>query len=115
LLLSAFVVQTFSKPFIVLDYFANTRAYAKNCENKARPAMHCNGKCQMMKKLQQEEKQSKENAERKGNYKIEVLSSRSFYCHVEQATYGQRSVTYNNAGEQKPVNMPREYFHPPAA
>jgi len=51
ILLLAFVSQTFAGPFIMLDYFVNTAAYAKNCINKARPKMHCNGKCQAMKKI----------------------------------------------------------------
>ncbi len=37
ILLLAFVAQTFSKTFIVAGYYANTAAYAKNCENKAKP------------------------------------------------------------------------------
>ena len=44
ILLLAFVAQTFSKTFIVAGYYANTAAYAKNCENKAKTKMNCNGK-----------------------------------------------------------------------
>jgi hypothetical protein len=40
----------FSSQFIRLDYLLNRASFVKNCENKARPALHCNGKCQMMKK-----------------------------------------------------------------
>lgn len=41
--------------------------------------MHCNGKCQLMKKIQQEEQQEKEDAARKAENKNEVISSKSFY------------------------------------
>ena len=71
----AFLIQTFSKPFIIADYYANTADYAKNCINKLIPAMHCNGKCQMMKKLQEQEKKDQESSERKSGNKTEVLSS----------------------------------------
>lgn len=74
ILLTAFAAQTFNRAVIVVDYYANTAAYAKNCINKARPAMHCNGKCQMMKKIQEEEKKDQENAERKDAGKNNKLS-----------------------------------------
>jgi len=50
LLLLAFSAQTFSSPFILLDYYVNTAAYARKCVNKAKPKLQCNGKCQVMKK-----------------------------------------------------------------
>ncbi|MFY8004320.1 MAG: hypothetical protein ACOVNR_05730, partial [Chitinophagaceae bacterium] len=81
IILAAFLAQTFSKNFVMADYFTNTAKYAKNCENKAKPKMHCNGKCQMMKKLQQEEKKDQENPERKSENKSEIaLSIKSFFA-----------------------------------
>lgn len=54
--------QTFSKWFVVLEYDLNKGFISKNlCINKARPKLHCNGKCQMMKKLAEEEKQNSSN------------------------------------------------------
>jgi hypothetical protein len=51
------LVQVFNKWLIVFDYRLNKDFIAKNlCENKAKPKMHCNGKCQLMKKLAAEEK-----------------------------------------------------------
>lgn len=79
LFLMAFVAQTFSAPFLLADYYINTAAYAKNCINKARPKLHCNGKCQVMKKIQEEEKKEQENAGRFENIKTGVLSTKSFY------------------------------------
>lgn len=78
-LLFAFMTQAFNGGLVLVNYYTNTAAFAKNCENKARPKMHCNGKCQVMKKLQQEEKQDQQNAERKSTNKVEVLSSKSFF------------------------------------
>jgi hypothetical protein len=57
LLLSLLLLQTFSKWVVILDYRINKKYIAeKLCENKARPALRCNGKCQLMKKLAAEEK-----------------------------------------------------------
>ena len=58
ILLLAFMASSFCRAVIVMDYYANTGVYAKNCENKARPKMRCNGKCQMMKRLAAEEEQN---------------------------------------------------------
>jgi hypothetical protein len=49
--------QHLSRITILADYAMN-RSYIANvlCENKSKPAMHCNGKCYLSKKLQQDEK-----------------------------------------------------------
>ncbi len=114
ILLVAFLAQVFTKPFIVLDYYSNTAAYAKNCENKAKPTLHCNGKCQMMKKLKQEEEnKEKQNPEKKSGGKDEVLSSKSFYTTF---SFYKASIssTYKNYTCGRIVDMPQPVFHPPA-
>jgi len=83
ILISIMLVQCFSDQFVQLDYYLDTVAFAKNCVNKARPAMHCNGKCQMMKKIQQQEKKDEQVPVRRGENKNEVLSSKSFFCVIE--------------------------------
>lgn len=113
-ILTAFLAQTFSKTFVVMDYYANTAAFAQNCENKARPAMHCNGKCQMMKKLKQQEKKDAENAERKAGPKIEVISSKAFFASVTSTTSTARQFFFarnNNEVRDRAVAI----FHPPGA
>ncbi|MGG9964774.1 hypothetical protein [Ferruginibacter sp. SUN106] len=114
-LIIAFTAQTFSGGFVMLNYYSNTAAFAKNCENKARPKMHCNGKCQMMKKLQQEEKQDQQNPERKSDNKIEVLSSKSFF-------YSTTTIFSVIAFKAVPVekdypikDIAYSFFHPPQA
>jgi hypothetical protein len=53
------LAQVFSKWLMVIDYTVNKDYIAKNlCENRRRPALHCNGKCQLMKKMALEEDQS---------------------------------------------------------
>lgn len=111
--LIAFASLTFSKAFVVFDYFTNTKAFAVNCENKVRPQIHCNGKCQMMIKLQQEEKKDNQNPERKAENKNElVLSSKSFspalYWHVSL-----QKKTYPSIATGKATKMPRSILRPP--
>ena len=112
ILFLAFSVQTFSVPFISLDYFVNTAAYAKNCVNKTKPKMHCNGKCQMMKKIQQEEKKEQQNSERRSENKVQVLSSRSFFSILTIPIMPVNPhFSYVTAGN--PVGRTKTVFHPP--
>lgn len=113
LLLLTFSAQIFSSPFIMLDYYLNTAAYAKNCINKARPRLHCNGKCQAMKKIREEEKKEQQNNERASEYKVQqVLSSKSFFCLlVIPARASQKIIPHGNSG--LPINRHNPIFHPP--
>lgn len=99
-----------------LDYYTNRLAYAKDCVNKARPQLHCDGKCQLMQKIKAQEKKEQENQEKKAELKVSllVLSSRSFY-HT-----GDLQTTCNITGEYAvfqvaaTVDQPSSFFHPPA-
>ena len=113
--LAAFLAQTFSRTLVIADYYTNTSKYAKNCENKAKPKMHCNGKCQMMKKLQQEEKKDQENPERKSENKNEVvLSTKSFFATIP-TQYLIESISKNllPSSDGKSIDRSFDIFHPP--
>lgn len=110
----AFVNQTFSAPFIMLDYYANTAAYAKNCVNKAKPKMHCNGKCQMMKKMAEEEKKEKENSDRKADYKAPLLSSKSFFYNITEHVVIYNIITTHFVSSAL-QHRSFDFFHPPQA
>jgi hypothetical protein len=112
ILLLAFVSQTFAGPFIMLDYFVNTAAYAKNCVNKAKPKMHCNGKCQAMKKIQEEEKKDQQNAEEKAASKLQVLSSRSFFSLLIIPAISSNKILFHTFSDS-PVDRNLSVFHPP--
>lgn len=112
--LATFTCQTFYKAFIVFDYAANTAAYAKNCENKSRPKMHCNGKCQMMKKLKEQEKKDAQNPDRKNENKNEnILSSKSFFTN-DLATFSPiEKKEFPRLPVAKEIKIARSIFHPP--
>jgi hypothetical protein len=114
ILFIAFAVQSFDKLFILVDYYGNTAAYAKNCENKDKPMMHCNGKCQMAKKLQQEENKDKQNPNRRADNKDEVLlSAKSFFATVPPSWQQPYKINYPFLFDGKEIKMPRSIFHPP--
>ena len=84
LFLVSFLIQTFSSNLLVVNFYANQKYIAANlCLNKNRPEMKCCGKCQLTKKLKQEENKDRQNPERKLENKEEVISSRSFFSTIE--------------------------------
>lgn len=117
LLLCAFSMNVFHRTAIVLDYYADTASFARACENKALPAMHCNGKCQMMKKLREEEKKEGENPERKEENKSEItLSSKSFFASIKQpAIFLQTLLLFPQRPDDHSTDRSSDIFHPPQA
>jgi hypothetical protein len=115
ILLIAFTAQTFTKDLIILDYYTNKAAYEKDCVNKDKPMMHCCGRCQLKKRLQQEENNEKQNAEERSANKNQTLSSRSFFATVPLTYQLSYSTNYFQPSCGKEIKMPRSFFHPPGA
>lgn len=114
LLLSSFLAQTFNQAITVSGFYVNQSAIATNCENKFRPALHCNGKCQLAKKLKQEEKKDQRNPERKLENKTEVVSFRSYFVsNISPAEISQHNYFIFSGGNTVDFSFP--IFHPPCA
>jgi hypothetical protein len=63
--------------WIFVSFKINQDYIAKNlCENRAKPKMQCNGKCQLMKKLKQTDKEEQKQLPQTLKEKYEVS-----YCH----------------------------------
>ena len=117
LVLLAFIAQSFSRTWVVADYWLHTGYYAAHCENKARPELHCNGKCQMMKNMRAEERKDAENQERLSEkFDNLPLSSKHFIADLVAPTIllGLTSTPpYSSAG---PLNgHGPAMLRPPAA
>jgi hypothetical protein len=111
-LLISFLAQTFGQAFIVANYYLNTAAFAKNCENKDKPRLNCNGKCQMMKKLKAHEKKEQQDPGQKSTYKSITISSKSFFAAIEASSIVS-PVFYSNIYSVAPVDRNSDIFHPP--
>jgi len=111
-LITAFVIQTFSGGVVMLDYYTNTTTFAKNCVNKARPALHCNGKCQMMKKLKQQENTNKQTPGRSNENRTEVLyfSANQFIVQFIPVSI---DVTYPSFKDRSTTKIAFDFFQPP--
>lgn len=111
-LLLAFIAQTFNRTVIVLDYYANQTYIAQNlCENRSKPQMKCKGKCQMMKKLQQEEKKDQTNPDRKMENKSEVLPADFGTYNIPY--YSINTIEYISLQEDPETSFTSSLFHPP--
>jgi hypothetical protein len=115
LLLLCFLAQSFSRWLVVVDYCIDTAAYAKNCVNKDKPMMHCNGKCQMCKKMEQQDNPDKQTPERRSaNDKNDPLSCDQDFSSGTSLIYMSATATrYAELSPGKTSRMPRSFFHPP--
>jgi hypothetical protein len=110
-----FLAQSFSRYLVVVDYCVNTDAYARNCVNKDKPMMHCNGKCQLCKKMEQQDNPDKQTPERKsGNDKNDPLSCDPVFSDLTALFYmSDTGSRYPELLSGKAIGMPRSFFHPP--
>lgn len=111
LLFLATLLQAFSKVVIYIDFKINENYIAANlCENKARPQLHCNGKCQLSKQLKKDEENSKESKK--------TIQEAVYYCNA--AHFEIAAVIYFHSVPSYPAHVAhtlqadkQRIFHPP--
>ncbi|WP_157976877.1 hypothetical protein [Taibaiella helva] len=112
-LIAALLTQSLSKGIIVLSYFTNKRAYERYCVNKARPQLHCDGKCQMAKKIKAEEERDQKDP-LKSTASETVLILQDHFVRI-QPVYLPLALKVNifpyAIGHTR--DMSRSCFHPP--
>lgn len=115
-LLFAFAIHTFNRVVIVFGFYANQKTIAVTlCENKDKPILKCEGKCQLAKKLLAQQKKDQQNPDQKVEHKPEVLSSRSFYSVLSGSMTAEVTRVYEKEPVGKPVHRSFTVFHPPIA
>jgi len=112
LLLVAFFAQSFNQTFIVVGFYANQSHYARACENKSRPMLHCNGKCQLAKKFEQENKKEQQNPGRKLESKTQVIFLTSI--RVDLPSIQSYQYNYFSFSENPTKEFSCPIFHPPS-
>ena len=114
-LLLSFMAQVLNSPFIVFDYYVNTAAYAKNCINKARTELRCNGKCQMAKELKQQEEREQQNPTGENIYKTPVsLFSKSWFTTAPVVMFSAAINVFPVFQDTHTIDVSLPVFHPPA-
>jgi hypothetical protein len=114
LLLTAFTAQTFHQAVIVLGYYVNTAAFEARCVNKQAPQMKCKGKCQMAKKLQEEEKNDRQAPQRRMEQQTETLSAEHFFAVVHPRPFSINRLFHPVTCEGLPAPPAPAIFHPPS-
>ena len=112
--LASFIAQTIGNGFYIADYYMHYEKYAKNCINKTRPKLHCNGKCQLMKKIQEYEKSEKEKSEKEFSGRIHInLTDKNYFFTVNDINTADQPIQplYRNTIELSSFTSP--VFHPP--
>lgn len=112
------VLLILAKPVIpVLDYIINYDYITKElCENRAKPQMHCNGKCHLMKELAKAAEDEKPASQKKSQHQeIEVLFCETvidFSFSTNNIVVFSKNITgYSNLYSRLST---KSVFHPPS-
>ena len=114
LLFCAFAIQSFNGFFIVVNYYSNTASFAKNCENKYKPQLHCEGKCVMMKKMIAAEKKEQQTPQRKLEIKNDVYTADSFNTQLALRDASATINSFIRHSNHLLSGYNHTVFHPPA-
>lgn len=108
--------MSFSHAVILLDFYARQDFIAKNlCENRNKPMSHCCGRCQLRKRLAQENNRENSTPERRSENGTEVMAFQQFPGLPEPPVCAEREFTYSLFTSSSPVDRSFDIFHPPAA
>lgn len=116
ILILAILTQSMSKGIILLSYFTNKQAYEKYCVNKARPQLHCDGKCQMAKKIKaEEERDQKDPLKNSLSSEVTMINENHFVSIQPEfiALIIRKDIFPHSIGNV--IDRSRSFFHPPNA
>jgi hypothetical protein len=114
-LASLFLLQSAGKLIVIANFELNRDYIAKQlCENKAKPKLHCNGKCYLKKQLQKEDKKENSNtASSKEKLEVQFFSKINFLFQKHNFTTPPKLTAiylFTNYSKHTP-----SIFHPPQA
>lgn len=115
-LLLIFFCQSLNRLVVYAGFYANQRFIEQYlCENRDRPMMHCNGHCQLNKKLADDDKQ---NAQTPAQKSADEMSDFFIHSAAVQPTVFIEKVAKPFCAEYRPLHLQtftRSAFHPPDA
>lgn len=107
------LLSSLGQSVIYVHYLVNKNYYATVlCENKAKPKMHCNGKCHMMKELKEQEKkeQSPSTPVKEKQETIQFFQSSTLFSFNPFQEIKKQNSIYLLAKTQE---VTFSIFHPP--
>lgn len=114
ILVLAILTQSMSKGIILLSYFTNKQAYEKYCVNKARPQLHCDGKCQMAKKIKAEEERDQRDPLKNSLSSEVTMINENHFVSIQPEFIAlpiRKDLFPHSIGNV--VDRSRSFFHPP--
>src|SRR5215207_1735534 len=105
-------IQSFASWIIIAEYTINKDFITRNlCANKERPKLHCNGKCQLAKKLASEENQNSSDSSNHAKISADLICfQQAFPVNIISQEKNLESVAcYNHS---LGVLLPTAVFHP---
>jgi hypothetical protein len=108
------LIKALAVPVICLEYEINKAAItASLCENKDKPAMHCNGKCHLRKQLAKATETNDPQSQRAGSFTATI----DFCEAIELYTFSYPSSATPSFTTWQITSCPAGYtgniFHPP--
>lgn len=109
-----FSAQSLGNIFLYADYYLNKKDYLVRCVNKNRPQLKCNGQCLLMKKIRAKEQKDQDDAEKRMEYKVEVLDCNLNEIEVALTTSGLAEKSYSNFIPGLLQDRTSSLFRPPS-
>lgn len=101
-----------NKLVYIIDYKLHQSEYLELCENISRPELGCKGKCQMGKKVHQDEKKEQQRQDVKPEKKNEFFEGKFIISIATSATTSAKLYfQLNDCGLE--IKSPRTLFRPP--
>lgn len=110
-----FLLNIGGKIVVYVNFYLNQEYIANNlCENRDKPVLQCNGKCQLMKELNEEDKKEK----KEDKHKFENTNV-YFFCAIEPITelnplFFEKKEHANANVQARRVGYRTKVFHPPS-
>ena len=104
-------LASMNKSLIYFSYQVNKDFISKHlCENRDKPQLHCNGKCQFVKKLKEDEKRDNLPVNIKNNFEIQLYSEKVFEYDFNLFYVGE---FYSVMTTLQNISPTYAIFHPP--
>ena len=103
---------TFNDLLVLADFYANQNYITANlCINKDKPWMHCNGQCQLAKKMQEQDSKNKQGTDHKSENKTEAVCVA--YLPLQPKENAATVSFYLSNSRFIPLGKSNDIFHPP--
>jgi len=109
-------IQSFASWIIIAEYAINKDYITRNlCVNKERPKLHCNGKCQLAKKLASEENQNSSDSSNHAKISVDLICfQQAFPVNIisQETNLDESFASYKHS---LGILLSTAVFHPPCS